>query len=254
MYCLTGENDTTPVASSQVQVKLMRFHGVPDLKWRAGRKLLLMLQKLHSGRTCESMPGQISMPGQNNYCIIYFWHGCVNRRGKNKWGLLFFTQSEFFELLSKKPIFILFVVLPKKQCKKVGICRNVFVVRRRLKTSINQRAPKKKRFWGHCCLETASEVKSKIRFEVYGPKYTCYHACLFGCFYLFGPNAEKKERKTVWVIVWQNAYIDMIFILSVCCLFTLSGDGIFGMDFLRWMVRPLAITPELLGPLRHFWI
>ena len=48
-----------------------------------------------------------------------------------------------------------------------------FVVRR-LRTSINLRPTEKMRFWGQYGLQTASEVKSKIRFEIHGPNYICY--------------------------------------------------------------------------------
>ena len=50
------------------------------------------------------------------------------------------------------------------------------------------------RFWGQYGLQTALEVKYKIRFEIFGPNYICYHVCL-GSFDLFGPNGRKEKKK-----------------------------------------------------------
>ena len=70
--------------------------------------------------------------------------------------------------------------------------RNWFVVRR-LRTSIILRPTKKMRFWGQYGLQTASEVKSKIRFEIHGPNYIYYHVRL-DCFGLLWHLVRKKER------------------------------------------------------------
>ena len=51
------------------------------------------------------------------------------------------------------------------------------------------------RFWGQYGLPTASEVKSEIRFEIYGPNYICNHVYL-DCFdLLLESDRKKKERK-----------------------------------------------------------
>ena len=44
---------------------------------------------------------------------------------------------------------------------------------------------------------TASEVKSDLRFGIYGSKFICYHICLdsLGQFWPFFELREKKERK-----------------------------------------------------------
>ena len=73
--------------------------------------------------------------------------------------------------------------------------RNWFVVRRRLRTSINWRPTKKMRFWGHYGLQTASEVTSDIRFQIYGPNYICYHVCLDCLDLLLNFVRKKEERK-----------------------------------------------------------
>ena len=53
------------------------------------------------------------------------------------------------------------------------------------------------RFWDLCDLQTASEVRYGLRFEICGPNYICYHVCL-DCFDLllnFDRKKKKKERK-----------------------------------------------------------
>ena len=51
------------------------------------------------------------------------------------------------------------------------------------------------RFWGNCGLQTASEVRSDLRFEIYGPNYIlCYHVCL-DCFGPFWTKWRKERRK-----------------------------------------------------------
>ena len=52
--------------------------------------------------------------------------------------------------------------------------RNRFVVRR-LRTSINWRQTEKMSFWGHYSLQTASEVRSDLRYKIYDPNFICYH-------------------------------------------------------------------------------
>ena len=78
-----------------------------------------------------------------------------------------------------------------------GFWRNWLVVRRSLRTSIILRPTKKMRFWGQYGLQTALEVKSKIRFGIYGPNYL-YHHVYFGCFDLLleSDRRKKEERKT----------------------------------------------------------
>ena len=49
------------------------------------------------------------------------------------------------------------------------------------------------RFWGHCGLQTASEVWSDLRFEIYGPNYICY--IFLGWFDPFWIKWQKEERK-----------------------------------------------------------
>ena len=51
------------------------------------------------------------------------------------------------------------------------------------------------RFRGHCGLQKASEVRSDVRFETYGPNYICYHVCL-DCFGPFLSFVRKKEERT----------------------------------------------------------
>ena len=50
------------------------------------------------------------------------------------------------------------------------------------------------RFSGHCGLQTASEVKYKIRFEIYGPNYLCHHV-YFACFDLLLESDRRKKKK-----------------------------------------------------------
>ena len=50
------------------------------------------------------------------------------------------------------------------------------------------------RFWGQYDLQTASEVKSKIRFEIFGPNYICYHVCL-DCFDLLLESVRRKKER-----------------------------------------------------------
>ena len=71
--------------------------------------------------------------------------------------------------------------------------RNWFVMRRRLRISVNQRTTKKMRFSGHCGLQTALEVKSDFIFKIYDPNYKCYHVCL-GCFDLL-LNFDRKNKE-----------------------------------------------------------
>ena len=72
--------------------------------------------------------------------------------------------------------------------------RNWFVVRRRLRISLNQRTTKKMRFWGHYGLYTASEVRPDLRFEIYGQNYICYPVCLV-CFDPFFLTLTEDERR-----------------------------------------------------------
>ena len=58
----------------------------------------------------------------------------------------------------------------------------------------SKRPTKKTRFWGHCGCQIASEVRSDLRFEIYAPKYICYHVCL-GCFALFWTKWQKEEGR-----------------------------------------------------------
>ena len=64
------------------------------------------------------------------------------------------------------------------------------------RTSINMRTTKKMRFWGQYNLQTASGVKYKIRFEIYGPNYICYHV-YFGYFDLF-LHFDKRWKNTTY--------------------------------------------------------
>ena len=43
-------------------------------------------------------------------------------------------------------------------------------------------------------LQTASEVRTDLRFEIYGPNYICYHVCL-DCFDPLWTKWRKEERK-----------------------------------------------------------
>ena len=43
-----------------------------------------------------------------------------------------------------------------------------------LRTSINRSPTEKMMFRGHCGLQTASEVRSDLGFEIYGPNNLCY--------------------------------------------------------------------------------
>ena len=51
------------------------------------------------------------------------------------------------------------------------------------------------RFWSHCGLQTVSDVRSDLRFEIYGPSYICYHVCLncFGPFLKFVRKTNEEE-------------------------------------------------------------
>ena len=62
-----------------------------------------------------------------------------------------------------------------------------------LRTSINRRPAKKTRFWGYCGIQTASDVRSGLRFKIYGPNYTCSHVCLDELWPFLNFQRKKEE-------------------------------------------------------------
>ena len=80
--------------------------------------------------------------------------------------------------------------------------RNLFLVRRIRNELLSIGDQQKMRVWGHYDRLTALDVRSDLRFEMYGPNYICYHDCL-DCFGPFWNRWHREERRTfspTWVV------------------------------------------------------
>ena len=99
-----------------------------------------------------------------------------------------------------------------------GILEKLARCEKKIKNFHHFETNKENEVLGQYGLQTASEVKSKIRFEIYGPNYLCHHvtlAVLTSCTLITKYDWWSNHYK-VGLVIWQLGWVDLYFVSPTC--------------------------------------